>query len=373
MCLGSCYSPSIPTSYAVIHYFPMAVRRAFLFSSDRSTYWLCQVFGWLSMVVIEMINYSFFIVKSFSVQVLYFFLVYAIEGIILMEIYRRVILRYHLFDSSISYIWLYAFISTLIVSFIMTCITQIPLIVFIRRIDWNEWTLISMVGNTINWMRYIGVWIIIYFMYNIIQQKNTIQSEKLRAENLAKTTELELLKLQLNPHFLFNALNSIKALVTINPEQSREAIVQLSELLRFTLQYGRELLIPVHHELAEVARYLELEQMRFGKKLQVEYDIADAVRQRLIPPASLLTLAENAVKHGIAKQTDPGMIRISITEEANELVKIQVINPGIYDVSNHRGIGLQHLAKRLEEVYQGRAIFHIHQQGSQVSAILCIP
>ena len=90
-----------------------------------------------------------------------------------------------------------------------------------------------------NWMRYVGVWVIIYFMYKILKQNSVIQREKLMIENLAKTTELELLKTQLNPHFLFNALNSIKALVLINPETCRDAIVKLSELLRFPGDHGR--------------------------------------------------------------------------------------------------------------------------------------
>ena len=92
--------------------------------------------------------------------------------------------------------------------------------------------------------------------------------QKLLIENLAKTSELELLKTQLNPHFLFNALNSIKALVLLDSEKSRQAIIKLSELLRFSLNYEKHPLISLKTELEEVQKYMELEKIRFGERLQ---------------------------------------------------------------------------------------------------------
>lgn len=348
----------------------MVIRRALSFSSDR-TYWLCQILGWLCMVVIEVMNYSFFIVKKFSAEVLFFFLMYAVEGVIITELYRRIFIKRDIFHSPLSYVWFYAFVSTLIISLLMTFVTNISVIVA-GPIDWNDWGIIAIVGSTVNWMRYIGVWIIIYFMHKVLRRNSTIQSEKLIAENRAKTTELELLKMQLNPHFLFNALNSIKALVIINPEQSREAIVKLSELLRFTLRYGRERFIPFHCEFAEVVKYVELEQMRFGARLQVCYDIADLARHWPIPPALMLTLVENAVKHGIAKQIEPGYMTITVNIEGDWLL-MQITNPGCYAPTADQGIGLQHMMKRLEEVYNGQASFKIVQQENNVLATLRIP
>lgn len=221
-------------------------------------------------------------------------------------------------------------------------------------------------------MRYVGVWVIIYFMYKILQQKNAILREKLNIENLAKTTELELLKTQLNPHFLFNALNSIKALVTIDPEQSREAIVKLSELLRFTLQYEKERLIPVNDEMAEVRKYLELEQLRFGDRVAVQFNIDENTLSQTIPPAIVLTLAENAVKHGIAKQIKAGIIVVNTTITGEHLL-VQLVNSGKYQPYDSKGIGLKHVVKRLEEVYYNKAFFEISNEGENVIATIQIP
>lgn len=229
-----------------------------------------------------------------------------------------------------------------------------------------------MLGSTMNFIRYIGVWVIIYFMYKVLQQNNIILQEKLKLENLAKTTELELLKTQLNPHFLFNALNSIKALVIINPEQSRNAIVKLSELLRFTLQYGKELLIPLNDEIKEVKKYLELEQLRFGERLQIEFSIDENTLSQTIPPAIILTLAENAIKHGVAKQMGSSSILIQSSIDEGE-VQISVENTGKYSLGDSEGIGLKHVTRRLEEVYHHKALFSITQQHEKVVANIKTP
>jgi LytS/YehU family sensor histidine kinase len=231
---------------------------------------------------------------------------------------------------------------------------------------------VDVAGTIINWSRYVGVWVIIYFMYKILQQNNTIQQEKLKLENLAKTTELELLKTQLNPHFLFNALNSIKALVIINPEQSRDAIVKLSELLRYTLQYGKEQQIPVKEEMDEVKKYLALEQLRFGERLTVTYDINESTFSQTLPPAIILTLAENAVKHGVAKQMENGFIHIA-TSIINNYLQVEVTNNGFYQPSASVGIGLKHIQKRLEEIYHQQADFRIEQKNGQVMAVIKTP
>lgn len=349
----------------------------FLFLRDMpkqliSNYWLCQVAGWMSMVLIETLNYTFFIVKKFDAVVVYYFLAYAILGMLLTNAYKKLVKRRGIFQASLSYIWLYAFLSTLAIATIMTLLLEV----------WGWMTndqptrpirLVDIAGPIINWMRYVGVWIIIYFLYKILQQKNNLQKEKLMVESLAKTTELELLKQQLNPHFLFNALNSIKALVMINPQQSKDAIVKLSELLRFTLQYGKERLISLNTELQEVAKYLELEQLRFGNRLQVAYHIDTDVNNLLLPPALVLTLAENAIKHGIAKHEGIGHVVITATTNNTHNWKITVTNTGTYHPQHSQGIGLKHIRKRLEEVYGPTAAFHIDSTNDTVTATVEIP
>lgn len=328
--------------------------------NPKKAYWLCQLVGWFGMVTIETINYTFFIVGKFSALYFWAFIQYAIVGITATHIYRYILKRSVFFEKKAIQIWLYAFLSTLIISAVLALVNFIPFMLesfseFVKQIRF-----VDIAGSIINLSRYVGVWVIIYFMYKILQQNSTIQQEKLKLENLTKTTELELLKTQLNPHFLFNALNSIKALVIINPEQSRDAIVKLSELLRFTLQYGNDRLIPVKDEMEEVKKYLELEQLRFGKRLTVTYEIDENTFSQTLPPAIVLTLAENAVKHGVAKQMEDGFINIK-TNIKDNFLQIEVVNNGIYKQAASIGIGLKHINKRLEEIYHNQALFSIVQ------------
>jgi two-component system LytT family sensor kinase len=161
--------------------------------------------------------------------------------------------------------------------------------------------------------------------------------------------------------------------VVINPDESRTAIVKLSELLRFTLQYGKERLISVEDEIQEVTKYLELELLRFGERLQVRYQIAAQSRNLSIPPAMVLTLAENAIKHGVAKHIGIGIVEIVTWIENNDWLFVRVINSGDYHPENQHGIGLQHIHKRLDEIYNGRAGFTIESKENKVFATLQIP
>jgi len=340
----------------------------------KSTYWICQLAGWLGMVGVETINYTFFIAQRFVLELLWSFLLLALAGLIITHLYRWVLKRINFFQKKVWSIWLYAFFSTCLMASLLSIVSFTPYIIddgnqFVQRLR-----VVDVLGSIMNWSRYVGVWVIIYFMYKLLQQNNTILQEKLAYENIAKTNELELLKTQLNPHFLFNALNSIKALVIINPEQSRDAIVKLSELLRFTLQYGQEKLIPLQDELNEVKKYLALEQLRFGSRLTVDVDIsADDISGYKVPPAILLTLAENAVKHGVANRMENSLIKIAVSISDNH-IQLQLINSGKYLPGQSSGIGLKIVQRRLEEVYHHTANFSItNTAANTVTSTIQIP
>ena len=341
--------------------------------NNKKFYWLCQFIGWFGMVAIETINYTFFIIKKFSIELFWSLIVYAISGIVVTHLFKIILSKNNFFNKSKASIWFIAIISTFLLSVSLVLVSFIPNLFQKDGIEeFKNLTPIYALGLVMNWMRYNGMWVVIYFMYKILQQNNRIIKEKLTIENLAKTTELELLKTQLNPHFLFNALNSIKALVIINPEQSREAIVKLSELLRFTLQYGKERLIPLKDEITEVRKYLELEQLRFGKRLSVQYNIAENTWSQTLPPAIVLTLAENAVKHGLTKALADSVIEIS-TLLTDDYCIITVTNNGYYNPTDTIGIGLKHINKRLEEVFMNKAFFSIFQEEKNVVATIKIP
>ena len=190
----------------------------------------------------------------------------------------------------------------------------------------------------------------------------------------SSTLELELLKSQINPHFLFNALNSISALVSIEPEKSRRAILLLSDLLGFTLNYSKEREIELSQELAETKKYLELEKLRFGEKLQLEYEIDEQAGNLRIPPALILTLAENAIKHGRPNANGQIFISIAIAQKKNTIAII-VKNSGAInrDKGKNNGLGLQMVRKRLVALYGKKSKFNFDDENGLVVVIIEIP
>jgi sensor histidine kinase YesM len=222
-------------------------------------------------------------------------------------------------------------------------------------------------------------WFACYHIYKyaeslgkIEMEKSVIEKEKMEAFALLKTVELANLKNQLNPHFLFNALNSIKALMLTQPAAARDAITQLSDLLRVSLNFGTQQRVSVQEEVDLVRDYLELEKMRFEDRLQYELQVADETRNIQMPPMVLQPIAENAIKHGIGLEESGGKIYIAISLEDHHLV-LRVSNTGTYIPKNENGIGLRNLEKRLKLGYGGKACLQISSKDNTVNALIKLP
>lgn len=202
--------------------------------------------------------------------------------------------------------------------------------------------------------------------YTIIYHRSLKQKEIAEAELkvLARDAELKALKLQMNPHFLFNSLNSINALVTKDATSARKMISQLSELLRMSLESHDKLMIPLKEELDLVHTYLSIEQMRFGDKMIVNETIEPALLTTPFPAMLLQPLLENAVKHGIANARNGGTITLSIQRQANDLVGC-IINesndPNLKATTSAatNGISLQNIRQRLDRMYGDDSILQI--------------
>jgi two-component system sensor histidine kinase AlgZ len=173
---------------------------------------------------------------------------------------------------------------------------------------------------------------------------------------LARESELKALKAQINPHFLFNSLNSISALATVDGQRARDMCIKLSDFLRSTLKLGEKQSLTLADELALAKAYLEVEQVRFGARLRVEID-ADADCDRCVVPSLVLQpLVENAVKHGIAGLVDGGTIRIEAQCNDGRL-QVKVYNQFDPDspASSKHGLGLRNVRDRLRALYENRA------------------
>ncbi len=194
------------------------------------------------------------------------------------------------------------------------------------------------------------------------------------AEVQARDAELRALKAQINPHFLFNSLNSITALTATDPVRAREMCIRLSDFLRSTLGLGERASIPWREELQLARTYLEVEQVRFGARLQVEMDVDDACSDCLVPPLVLQPLIENAVKHGIATLVDGGTITVE-GRVNHGLLEVSVENGFDPDspVPRRSGLGLRNVRNRLATRFGDVARLSAQATENRFRAELVVP
>lgn len=205
----------------------------------------------------------------------------------------------------------------------------------------------------------IAIWMLIYIVYHYVEKNRNDQLDRLKLETTVKELELKTIKSHINPHFIFNSLNSIRALVDENPKRARRAITELSNILRSSMQAEKSETVTLERELDIVKDYLALEQMRFEERLKIEFDIDEDTLQQQVPPMMLQTLVENAIKHGISKQVLGGVVRIVAIFKDN-VMQLQVQNTGqLLAKPNGEGFGIKSTQDRLNLMYQGKAVFEI--------------
>ena len=210
----------------------------------------------------------------------------------------------------------------------------------------------------------------VHYLFIAFEASRAAEASAYELELLAREAELKALKAQIDPHFLFNSLNTISSLVAADPHQARSMCIALADFLRQSLRTGEVQSLPLADELALVERYLAVEQVRFGDRLRVERSLAEGCRDCLVPPLILQPLAENAVRHGIAHLLAGGTVAFGAEIEAGRLV-LTVENPCDPDrpgAGSREGIGLANVRRRLEaefgrearlEVDAGRARFRV--------------
>lgn len=220
----------------------------------------------------------------------------------------------------------------------------------------------------------ILVWVSIYYVWHYVELGTKSEIQKVRLESLVKELELKTIKSHINPHFIFNALNSIRALVDENPERARTAITELSNILRSSMLAEKLETVPFEKELNIVKDYLALEHIRFEDRLQVAYDIDEDTLDQPVPPMMLQTLVENAIKHGIGKQKCGGLIRI-ISDFKDNHHELIVQNTGqMNGNASNDGFGINSTHNRLKLLFGAQATFSIRDlDDSMVEAKVIMP
>lgn len=217
--------------------------------------------------------------------------------------------------------------------------------------------IVSLINGTL----LMAGWLCLYFFYHLFDRYTHLRIEQLRLVATVKEAELRALKSQINPHFIFNSLNSLRGLIDENPDRARQAVTQLANLLRYSLQSGQLETVPFEDELNTVNDYLALEQVRHEERLRVRLDIAPGALGLSIPPMLLQTLVENAVKYGIAPRREGGEIAIIARCERDHL-RLQVTNPGTLAAGGgSTGVGLRNAADRLGLLFGTQATLDLRE------------
>ena len=214
------------------------------------------------------------------------------------------------------------------------------------------------------------------FHYVSLAQEATheLEARAMQTSIQARDAELKALKAQINPHFLFNSLNSISALTSIDPSRARDMCVLLGDFLRLTLGLGEKTVVHFSEELELLEKYLAIEKVRFGDRLNMRENIQEESKACMLPPLLLQPLVENAVKHGIAGLPEGGSVRLS-AERQNGRLAIVVENSWDPDAPPRRsgGLGLKNVQQRLEARYGKEASLRVNTEGEVFQVSLSLP
>ncbi len=227
----------------------------------------------------------------------------------------------------------------------------------------------------LNFLKPLAIWQLIYFFFQYSNKKLEMERENDRLERAIQETEGKVLRAQMNPHFVFNALNSVRALITEDPQKAKKGINQLSKLLRSSLLTERKKTVTLAEELETVVDYLALEKIRYEDRLVWKLAIEPICTKAQVPPMMIQTLVENAIKHGISRSLKGGKISIA-AQLSNDLLRISVTNPGhvTTEIANSMGVGLANSKSRLNLLFGETAQLNIRPlDKNHVEANLVLP
>ena len=341
-----------------------------MFKHISKYYWWCQAGGWLFWMMLNIILANYY---NRPMGVSYFFNQFSmvISGIGLTHLMRLLILRLNWLDFALDKLIVRIPVMVAVCAVLLTLIRGALIMGFHpEHEDMQLFSLWRFIGSSL----LITTWTLIYFVGHYFQKEQQYQLDKLQLEAVVKDLELRTIKSQLNPHFLFNALNSIRALVDENPARARTAITELSNILRGAMQVEKLETVALQKELRIIKDYLALEHIRFEERLKVDYQIDENTLELMVPPMMLQTLVENAIKHGITHSVAGGSVEI-VSRISALYHEIIIRNTGqLREDPDHQGFGLQSTRQRLHLLYKNKAFFAIHNLNDHiVEAMVKIP
>ena len=329
--------------------------------NKRKIYWMCQVGGWSFYGFLQIFLYA--TVQQLDMTQILGEVVQVLFYIFSTHFLRYIVIHFGWLNDH----WVKLIPRLLFVILILSLMNYGLLLTYSfisGELTGRDFLPFTILLNVFGPMIIYFIWAMIYFTFHYFERYN----KGLKYEAAAKEIELRNLRSQLNPHFIFNALNSIRALVDENPVKSKNAITQLSNILRNSLTVDRQRLVTFSEEMEMVRDDLALETIRYEERLRIEFNIDPKSTEYLIPPLMVQTLVENGIKHGISTLKNGGKVEIS-SKVDNENLFIQIRNTGQYlngETKKKSGFGLNNTKKRLELIYGDQASFRILNETKKI-------
>ncbi|RNI33239.1 hypothetical protein EFA69_02170 [Rufibacter immobilis] len=334
-------------------------------------YWVCQAIGWTFYLFIGLLMSFLWFKKQqgmYSVQ-------FVGTGIflVLTHLQRHFSHRYRWIDLPIGKLVLLVLAYNAAAS--MVC--QVLVSVFMLSIGlftWQEYSFGYLVMYSANGLVILSFWSTLYFAFQAVQRWKQKEVEAYKLQLSLREAELQAIRSQLNPHFLFNSLNNIRSLVLVDQNKAREMITRLSAMMRYVIGYNRNNLVSVAEELEFLDNYVALEKIHFEDKLQFSAQVDTEAKKAAIPPLGIQLLVENAIKHGIGTKLEGGRIHLSLHRQNGHL-QVQVENTGtLATASSSKGIGIERLLERVSHSLEQKGAFALAQTSEHlVTATLTLP
>ncbi len=325
-------------------------------SKKQKIYWACQISGWTFYTVMNLIFFKFS--YDTNIKDILNYMIWLPVGIGITHAFRFLLLKFNVLRRNI-----FLQIPIVIIFSVINSILFFTLTIGIAKlfgIVTYKFEIFAAVSTLVNLTWIFMLWSVIYFGFDIFENYKRTEIQSLKLEANTKEIELNQLKSQLNPHFMFNSMNSIRALVDEDPRRAKIAITQLSNILRSTLMMHKNRFITLEEELGLVKDYLELEHIRYEERLSFSLDIDPSTLYMQIPPMMIQTLVENGIKHGISKYPEGGSIDIS-TKKDEQQVTIRIVNTGqlLAQEGSESGFGVANTTNRLELLFGKHASFYL--------------
>ena len=334
-------------------------------------YWLCQIIGWGTYSLLGLaITASF---RHLSSSLVASFVLSGFMGLLFTHYYRSYVRRKQWVRQSMGRLTIKIVIASVSIAVLIVAINSFTFLFIVRVMTWEQFSIGSAAVFIFNWSVMVILWSLIYFGLHFFQNYKQSEIEKLKLEASLKDAELTALKSQMNPHFLFNALNSIRALTVQSPPKAQEAVTRLAGILRYALQANGTQTVTLEQELQTVEDYLALETIRLEERLTIERNIDPQTLKIHVPMMLIQTLVENAIKHGIAQLKEGGTVSVH-TAFSTSGVEIEITNSGRLHPQNGNGVGLTNVRQRLHLLYGSDAILELREaQPDTVIARVVIP